>query len=99
MQLILLILFIIVFVVIVNDITKGKSVMESVIVVDKRVSLDPSGKSHSKNTRYYITFQSVSGKRLELSVEEKFYGIIIKGDQGSITYKEDELIRFDRRNS
>ena len=68
-------------------------------VVDKR---DHHSHSHSNNHShtyysYYITFEFESGDRMELSVPEYEYGLIIEGDYGYLTFQGTRFISFERR--
>ena len=68
-------------------------------VVDKR---DHHSHSHSNNHShtyysYYITFEFESTDRLELSVPEYEYGLIIEGDYGYLTFQGTKFISFERR--
>ena len=49
-------------------------------------------------TRYYVTFEFLSGDRLEMEVEGYDYGIMLEGDIGKLCFKGNRFISFAREN-
>lgn len=49
-------------------------------------------------TSYYITFELSDKSRVELLVESNYYGLLIEGDVGKLTYKGMKLISFEKNN-
>jgi hypothetical protein len=50
----------------------------------------------SAHTSYYITFELENGERLELPVNDKFYGMHIEGDVGMLTHQGTQMMSFER---
>ena len=59
-------------------------------VVSKRIHVFGD---HSR-TSYYITFEFIDRKRLELAVPDDKYGYIVEGDFGTLTYQGNAFISF-----
>ena len=51
---------------------------------------------HHTSTTYYITFQVVSGDRMELCVPGTEYGLLIEGDRGKVTFQGTRYLSFER---
>ncbi|MCL2084208.1 MAG: DUF2500 domain-containing protein [Oscillospiraceae bacterium] len=51
----------------------------------------------SASTVYYITFEFLSGDRMELHVPAREYGLIAEGDGGILTSQGTRFISFERR--
>lgn len=51
---------------------------------------------HHTSTTYYVTFQVESGDRMELHVDGSEYGMLIEGDQGSLTFQGTRYLGFER---
>ena len=54
------------------------------------------GYSTNSFTDYYITFQTESGERIEFSVEDSEYGLLIEGDEGVLSYQGTRYLGFKR---
>jgi len=68
---------------------------EHVRIVAKRSET----RGHSEgpvSTRYYVTFELLSGDRRELSIHGKEYGVLSEGDEGTLTYQGTRYRGFDR---
>ena len=70
-------------------------------VVAKRTNV--SSHHHHNNmhhtthsTTYYVTFQVQSGDRMELHVTGQEYGLLVEGDQGSLTFQGTRYLGFER---
>ncbi len=50
----------------------------------------------SHSTTYYVTFQVVSGDRIELKVPSKEYGMLVEGDVGRLTFQGTRFKSFER---
>ena len=71
------------------------------IVVAKRTNV--SHHHHHNNmhhtthsTTYYVTFQVQSGDRMELHVTGREYGLLVEGDQGSLSFQGTRYLGFER---
>lgn len=97
-------IFVVVFVKILSTHSKNKNSPKLTVdaeVVAKRERLSRNmhhSESHfdTMSTWYYITFQVESGDRMELSVSEYDYGMIIEGDRGKLTFQGTNFISFER---
>lgn len=49
------------------------------------------------STTYYATFQVESGDRLELLIPRDEYGMLVEGDQGSLTFQGTRYLGFQRQ--
>lgn len=65
-------------------------------VVAKRTNVTYHNTGHHTSTTYYVTFQVESGDRMELQVEGAAYGLLVEGDQGSLTFQGTRYLGFDR---
>jgi len=54
------------------------------------------GFTHSSSTWYYVTFQVLSGDRLEFSVSGQEYGLIAEGDEGLLSFQGTRYLSFER---
>ena len=48
------------------------------------------------STTYYVTFQVQSGDRMELHVTGREYGLLVEGDQGSLSFQGTRYLGFER---
>lgn len=51
--------------------------------------------SHT-STSYYATFQVESGDRMEFQLNGSEYGMLVEGDQGSLTFQGTRYLGFER---
>lgn len=51
---------------------------------------------HSSSTSYYVTFQVESGDRMELHLSGQEYGLLIEGDRGNLTFQGTRYLGFER---
>jgi hypothetical protein len=68
-------------------------------VVAKRTATSGSASSNiggSVSTSYYATFELESGERLEFSLYGKGYGLLVEGDEGTLTYQGTRYHGFQR---
>lgn len=56
-------------------------------VVDKRMQVWGGSGDTSASTSYYITFEFEDKSRKELRVSTAYYGVIVVGDYGELTYQ------------
>lgn len=49
-------------------------------------------------THYYVTFEFLSGDRMELEVEGYDYGLMVEGDIGKLSFKGDRFLNYVRDN-
>lgn len=47
-------------------------------------------------TRYYVTFETDAGQRMELAVSGREFGMLVEGDRGKLTYQGEWFKKFDR---
>ncbi len=67
---------------------------DCVKVITKRTNV--SG-GRGSTTYYFITFEfEKNGNRQEFQVSGNTFGLIAEGDRGTLSYKEDRFIKFDR---
>ena len=52
----------------------------------------------SVHTSYYVTFQVVSGDRMEFSVSGSEYGILVEGDYGKLSFQGTRFLEFKRES-
>ncbi len=52
--------------------------------------------SSSTYTRYFVTFELESGKRLEFSVKDPEFGMLAEGDRGRLSYQGTRYLGFER---
>ena len=51
--------------------------------------------SHTSTT-YYVTFEVESGDRMELQMGGSDYGLLVEGDQGSLSFQGTRYLGFER---
>lgn len=68
-------------------------------IVDKRQEFD---NHHHQNNHtinaiyYYVTFEVESGDRIELNVDFHSFGMLITGDEGTLTFQGTRYLGFER---
>lgn len=66
-------------------------------VVSKRGQMRRHGTDNMHvSTSYYATFQFESGDRLELAVPSSEYGMLVEGDNGTLTFQGTRYLSFER---
>jgi hypothetical protein len=50
----------------------------------------------SAHTSYYVTFEVESGERIEIPVQDNFYGMHVEGDTGMLTHQGTRMMSFER---
>ena len=66
-------------------------------VVSKRGQMRRHGTDNMHvSTAYYATFQFESGDRLELAVPSSEYGMLVEGDNGTLTFQGTRYLSFER---
>lgn len=75
------------------------------LTVDARVVSRRTCGTYSSNddinggtTHYYVTFEFLSGDRLEMEVQGYDYGMMVEGDIGKLCFKGNRFISFAREN-
>lgn len=53
----------------------------------------------SARTTYYVTFELANGERREFRVRDRDFGLMVEGDEGTVTFRGDILQRFERVRS
>ena len=48
-------------------------------------------------TDYFVTFELENGKRLELRVKDREYGMLAEGDRGVLTYQGTRYLGFEQQ--
>ncbi len=71
------------------------------IIVSRRMDASHhhnNGAGHvgTSYSRYYVTFQVVSGDRIELLVDGSEYGMLAEGDRGQLTFQGTRYLEFKR---
>ncbi|MDB8564027.1 DUF2500 domain-containing protein [Turicibacter sanguinis] len=51
---------------------------------------------HSTSTTYDVTFEFITGQRMELRVSSNQYGYIIEGDEGLLQFQGHLFVSFER---
>ena len=51
---------------------------------------------HSSSTRYYATFELTNGERLEFMVPSYEFGMMVEGDNGTLTFQGTRFVSFIR---
>ena len=51
---------------------------------------------NTTHTRYYVTFETDAGQRMELTVSGRDFGMLVEGDRGKLTYQGEWFKKFDR---
>ena len=79
----------------------------SAVVVSRRTKVshyshanagDAGGGHHTtSSTWYYVTFQFVSGDRMEFPVDGSEYGMLVEGDEGELTFQGTRYLGFERK--
>ena len=54
------------------------------------------GMHSSTSTSYYVTFQVESGDRMELHVSGQEFGLLVEGDEGSLSFQGTRYLGFVR---
>lgn len=57
------------------------------------------GHHTTASTTYYVTFQVISGDRMEFSVNGDEYGMLMEGDAGKLHFQGTRYLGFERENS
>lgn len=69
-------------------------------VVTKRMYVSHSGGGHDGTctgfTHYYATFEVRSGDRMELEVPDNEYGLLVEGDNGTLSFQGTRYLGFVR---
>ena len=71
-----------------------EAVRAKVVARREYIGRDDQG---SPYTQYFITFELYSGERIELTVPDDQFGLIVERDQGKLRYEKDRYISFERR--
>jgi hypothetical protein len=50
----------------------------------------------TSSTRYYVTFETEAGQRIELTVSGREYGLLVEGDEGELIYQGEWYKQFKR---
>jgi hypothetical protein len=64
-------------------------------VVDKRIQVS-GGDDFPVREEHFVTFEQTAGERFELQVPASEYGLLVVGDQGSVTMKGTRFLSFQR---
>lgn len=51
---------------------------------------------HSTSTSYYVTFEFITGQRMEIQVPSNQYGYMIEGDEGLVQFQGRLFVSFER---
>lgn len=50
---------------------------------------------HSTSTTYYVTFEFITGQRMELKVPRNKFGYIVEGDEGLLQFQGRLFVSFE----
>jgi hypothetical protein len=97
-------IFIVVFVKIISQWHKNNNSPRLTVdakVVSKRTSVShhhhgTDHMSHHTSTSYYVTFEVMSGDRMELHMSGQEFGLLVEGDQGKLTFQGTRYLEFQR---
>lgn len=64
-------------------------------VADKRVAISGGGEM-AIHEAHFVTFEQPGGERFELEVPASQYGLLVVGDQGTVTMKGTRYLGFSR---
>lgn len=112
MQIIVPIMFLLVFGIIIFSVIKGiaqwsndnkqpvLSVKAKIVSkrshTSNRASMHGEHHHHSSSTFYYVTFEVESGYRMELKVIGREYGLLAEGDVGKLVFQGSRYKSFER---
>lgn len=65
-------------------------------LVTRRTNVSGGVGDTGASTSYYATFEFPSGERREFRVRGRAYGLMVEGDEGTLTFRGDICQRFDR---
>lgn len=66
-------------------------------VVSKRTNVSGGGQQNmAASTRYYVTFEFLSGDRVEFYVNGSEYSLLAEGDSGELYFQGSRFLNFDR---
>lgn len=68
-------------------------------IVTKRTMVSGGSGDSSAHTSYYVTFEVVSGDRIELKVRGREYGTLVEGDSGDLTFQGSRYHQFERQET
>lgn len=55
-----------------------------------------NGHHTSSSTTYYVTFEVVSGDRIEFRIRDTEYGMLVENDKGKLTFQGTRYLGFER---
>lgn len=64
-------------------------------VVDKRIETSGGG-DHPVRQQHFVSFEQPGGERFELAVPAAEYGLLVVGDQGTVSMKGTQYLGFAR---
>lgn len=56
-----------------------------------------NGLGSSVYTRYFVTFETENGRRIELGVKDPEYGVLAEGDQGVLSFQGSRYLGFEQK--
>lgn len=65
-------------------------------IIGKRPHTWGGSGDSSAHTSYYVTFELEGGERMEIPVNDNFYGMHVEGDTGMLTHQGTHMISFER---
>lgn len=65
-------------------------------IIGKRPHTWGGSGDSAAHTSYYVTFELENGERVEMPVNDDFYGMHIEGDVGMLTHQGTHLMSFER---
>jgi hypothetical protein len=65
-------------------------------IIGKRPHTWGGAGDSSAHTSYYVTFELENGERMEIPVNDSFYGMHVEGDTGMLTHQGTQMMSFER---
>ncbi|WIV20974.1 DUF2500 domain-containing protein [Paenibacillus polygoni] len=68
-------------------------------VLTKRTEVSGGSGNSRAYTNYYLTFEFEDGRRTEFEVRAEEYGLLVEGDEGTLTHQGTRYLGFERMGS
>ncbi|MEF3355460.1 DUF2500 domain-containing protein [Paenibacillus sp. GYB006] len=68
-------------------------------VLTKRTEVSGGSGDSRAYTNYYLTFEFEDGRRTEFEVRAEEYGLLVEGDEGTLTHQGTRYLGFERMAS
>ncbi|WP_371932623.1 DUF2500 domain-containing protein [Bacillus carboniphilus] len=77
----------------------GRNNKQPVLTVPARIASKRHHQGRETSTSYYVTFEVVSGDRMEFHVSSSEFGMLSEDDIGYLTFQGTRYHRFERNVS